>query len=81
MPYGKQFAKDLQPTRGEAMNDRDKVVHINTIVPGDVIVCHDGRDRTVTAKDIKYDSFMGKSIFGDTYHIGTVKIRRVRERA
>lgn len=44
-------------------------IHIDLICVGDVIF-HDGADRTVCAKDIKHDPFMGRSIFGDCYHCG-----------
>jgi hypothetical protein len=51
-------------------------VHISIIRAGDTIF-HDGKDMTVCKKDIKYDSFMGISIFGDSYRIGTIPVLRV----
>lgn len=45
-------------------------IHKDRIVPGDIIACPDGRERTVCQTNIKYNSFMGVTIFGDSYHIG-----------
>jgi len=52
-------------------------VHKDSIIPGDTIVCRDGQTRTVTPEYIKEDSFMGRSIFGDCYNIGTIKVQKV----
>jgi hypothetical protein len=46
-----------------------KKQHISTIKAGDTIL-HNSIMKTVTNKDIHYNSFMGISIFGDSYHIG-----------
>lgn len=46
------------------------LVHKNRIVAGDVIICPDGKERTVCQKDIQYNSLMGVTIFGDSYHAG-----------
>lgn len=54
-----------------------KMVHISEIKPGDVIICPDGVDRTVGKNDIKENSFMGRSIFGDSYHSGYKKVKKV----
>lgn len=43
--------------------------HISEVVVGD-IVNHNGELLTVTANDIKYDSFLGYSLFGDSYSLG-----------
>jgi hypothetical protein len=51
-------------------------VHISRIRAGDTIF-HDGKDMTVSKKDIKRDAFMGISIFGDSYRLGTILISRV----
>lgn len=40
--------------------------HISDIKPGDTILAK-GVPTTVCKKDIKYDSFMGTSIFGSSY--------------
>jgi len=51
-------------------------VHKDRIVAGDVIVCPDGKERTVCQKDIRYSSFMGVTIFGDSYHGGHKLVQR-----
>lgn len=45
-------------------------LHKNQIIAGDVIVCPDGKERTVCQKDIRGNSFLGVTIFGDSYHAG-----------
>ena len=45
-------------------------VHKDRIVPGEIILCHDGLWHTVCRKDIKYSYFMGVTIWGDSYHLG-----------
>ena len=44
--------------------------HIDSIVAGDTII-HNGDMVTVCAKDIKHDTMMGTSVFGDSYNIGS----------
>lgn len=44
-----------------------ETVPTSEIVPGDFIMCPDGRARTVTKKDIK-NGFMGITIFGHTFY-------------
>jgi hypothetical protein len=51
-------------------------VHISQITVGDTII-HDGEMRTVNANNIKNDSFLGRSIFGDSYNLGTKKVIKV----
>lgn len=46
-----------------------KPTHITHILPGDIIL-HDNKEQTVCHKDIKRDSFMGVTIFGDSYKLG-----------
>ena len=43
--------------------------HISEIKPGDVILV-DNKLKTVGKKDLKYDKFMGVSIWGDSYKSG-----------
>lgn len=52
-------------------------LHINDIRVGDVIICSDGKERTVCKKDINDCAFMGRSVFGDTYKLGHELIKRV----
>jgi hypothetical protein len=53
-----------------------KNTHIDSIRSGD-LVYHDGAIRTVGAKDIKYDSFMGYTLWGDSYRMGTKPVMKV----
>nr|DAT56221.1 MAG TPA: hypothetical protein [Bacteriophage sp.]DAZ41779.1 MAG TPA: hypothetical protein [Caudoviricetes sp.] len=53
-------------------------VHISQICVGDTILHTDGQVRTVCHNDITIDSFMGRSLFGDTYNLGTIPIKRIR---
>ena len=53
-------------------------VHMSQIVAGDTIVCSDGKIRTVCKKDIKYDSFFGTSIFGNSYISKYQYVNRVK---
>lgn len=50
--------------------------HISTIVAGDTII-HNGEMKTVTSTNIKFDSFMGKTLFGDSYNLGYKKVIKV----
>lgn len=54
-------------------NISTKEVHISTIRQGDTII-HNGKISTVCRKDIHYDTFMGTTIFGDSYRLGYKKI-------
>ena len=51
-------------------------VHINQIKPGDTVF-HHNEEKTVCDNDITYDSFMGKAIFGDCYHLGYKPVLRI----
>jgi len=48
-------------------------VHISQIKVGDTVL-HDGVIRTVCKNNINHCSFMGKSIFGDSYKLGRDKV-------
>lgn len=52
-------------------------VHISEIRPGDTILHTDGKIRTVCRNNISRDSSMGLSLFGDTYRLGTIPVRKV----
>lgn len=41
---------------------------LNKINTGDTVL-HNGKLKTISRSNIKYDPFMGVSIFGDSYHI------------
>ena len=53
------------------------LVHIDDIKIGDTIICEDGEMRTVCKNNIKYSGFMGTTIFGDSYHSGYKKVKKV----
>jgi IS4 transposase len=46
-----------------------KEVHISTIKGGDTVI-HNGEVATVSGTNIKQDSFMGTTLFGDSYKLG-----------
>lgn len=47
---------------------------IDLVRGGDTVLCRDGEVRTVSNCDINNDSFMGRSIFGDTWNSGSIKV-------
>lgn len=51
--------------------------HISEIRPGDTILHSDGVVRTVCPKNITWSSFMGISLFGDTYRLGTIPVKKL----
>ena len=53
-----------------------KPVHISQISAGDTIE-HGGKLTTVCANNIKRDSFMGVSLFGDSYNSGAKLVNKV----
>jgi len=57
-------------------------IHKDRIVSGDVIVCPDGKERTVCQSNIRYNSLMGVTIFGDSYHGGhkLVKVVQIKHK-
>lgn len=46
-----------------------KKVHISTIQVGDTVI-HDGEVLTACTNNLKYDSSLGYSLFGDSYNLG-----------
>lgn len=50
--------------------------HITDIRQGDTVM-HDGAMRTVSGNNIGRCPFMGRSLFGDTYKLGTELVQRV----
>jgi hypothetical protein len=52
-------------------------VHISTISNGDTIICLDGEERTINQEFIKKDHFFGTTIFGDSYNLGTIPVKKV----
>jgi hypothetical protein len=53
-----------------------KYVDISNIGAGDLII-HDGQMRTVNRNNIGGDAFIGKTVFGDSYHSGHKKVKKV----
>ena len=51
-------------------------VHKSQIVAGDTIL-HNGQLCTVSKSDIKICSFMGRTIFGDSYRSGYMNVKKV----
>lgn len=51
-------------------------VHISLIKPGDAIL-HEGKIITVNKEYIKNDSFMGISLYGDSYKLGYKPVKRL----
>lgn len=52
-----------------------ELVHISKIRPGDVVEVG-GVHKTVSPGDIR-QGFMGRTLWGDSYRLGTVPVRRV----
>ena len=57
----------------------EKIVEVNisTITIGDTIICNDGFKRTVSKDNIKKDPLFGITVFGDSYKIGNMPIKKV----
>jgi hypothetical protein len=51
-------------------------VHISRISAGDTIE-HDGKLTTVSGNNIKINSFMETTLFGDSYNLGTKPVKKV----
>ena len=52
------------------------LVHIAELKPGDTVI-HNGEIKTVCKSDLKYDTFMGHTLFGDSYQLGDIKVQKV----
>jgi len=50
---------------------------IQDIKAGDVIIDNDGKIKLVSQGNIKYNDFMGLTLFGDCYKLGTQKVRKL----
>ena len=53
-----------------------ELVHISQISAGDTIE-HYGKLATVSGNNIKKDSFMGITLFGDSYNLGVKPVNKV----
>jgi hypothetical protein len=52
-------------------------VHISQINSGDTIL-HNGEEKTVSTNNIKNCSFIGKSLFGDSYNCGHKLVTKIK---
>lgn len=57
-------------------NAKLEPVHISQISAGDTIQ-HNGKLTTISAKNIKRDTFIGITLFGDSYHSGYKPVQKV----
>lgn len=53
----------------------DQFVHINDIQAGDTVI-HNEKEMLVCNNVIKFDGFMGRSIFGDCYRLGNKLVQK-----
>lgn len=51
-------------------------VHISQIKRGDTVL-HNDKMRTVCKTDIKHSSFMGTTLFGDSYNLGYKLVAKI----
>jgi len=58
------------------MNYNIKETHISSIIAGDTILHTDGFIRTVCKSNIS-KGFMGMTIFGDPYKLGTILVKKI----
>ena len=56
--------------------DRQELVHIDDIKIGDIVL-HDDKPMTVGRENIKHSAFMGRTLFGDSYHLGYKPVIRL----
>lgn len=59
------------------MNYTVNEVHISTITVGDPIISKDGFMRTICKNNLGGDSFIGKTIHGDSYKSGRELVKKV----
>ena len=58
------------------MNYKIKEVHISTIKVDEIVLCPDGIIRTVGPHNLK-KGFMGVTLWGDSYRLGTIPVKKV----
>lgn len=56
-----------------------KPAHILEVKAGDTIL-HNGEVKTVSGNNIKGNSFIGKTLFGDSYNLGYKQVQMVNFR-
>ena len=52
-------------------------VDIQDIKIGDRVIDNDNTTKTVSKGNLKYNEFMGLTLFGDCYKLGTQKVRKL----
>ena len=52
-------------------------VDIKDIRVGDTIIDNDDKIKLVSQGNLKYNEFMGLTLFGDCYKLGTQKVRKL----
>jgi hypothetical protein len=52
-------------------------VKLSELKIGDIVI-HNGVEKTVTKRNLKYSKFMGTTFEGDSYNLGTKLIQKVR---
>lgn len=52
---------------------KTNLIHISFVMPGDTII-HNGEIKTVCKNNIKDGGFCGRTIFGDSYKMGTQQV-------
>jgi Golgi nucleoside diphosphatase len=70
--------KSFKDYTNEALGSKAKteIVHIDKITAGDTII-FDGKEKTLSKKDIGKDDLLGKTIYGDSFKSGKKKVERV----
>lgn len=53
-----------------------ELTHIDNIKVGDTVK-HNGNIITVSGNNIEYNTFMGTTIFGDSYKLGTKPVEKI----
>lgn len=60
------------------LNDYEiEEVHIDEIRPGDIIINSKGQSQTVSGTDIKGGASRYTTLFGDSYRLGRILVKRI----
>lgn len=51
-------------------------ININSVCSGDTVL-HDDRICTVSNNDLRHSDFMGLTLFGDSYKLGTLPVLKI----
>ena len=62
--------KTLEQIRKEVLID------ISMLQLGDTVI-HEGKERTLTKSNLKRDSFIGTTVYGDSYNLGHKPVTRI----